>query len=516
MSSQRVSILRRLDPDEIRELRARDEFFWVDLALADGVSAAEIAAALELSDAAAERLVSFVAGGSPASRIQVESDLIVFPFWCSRPPDEEDEVPAGRLALFRVNVLVHGDFLVTVHEDRVDLPELVAEGGIAAGRSERYVVYVVLDGMTNALLETLSAIEVEIGRIENTLLESGLQPRPREQRLIRQMRLDLTALRLRVGPERSLFERVSEEIDHVSGLEPDPADYFERILAQLDRTVDRIDAASGALSNLLQVKLNETTYRLTVVATVFLPLTFITGFFGMNFGWLVGNIDTSTDFWVLGIGALSLPLLALRCSSPGAGPRARRAVPARPDRAPGGGARGRYASAGTASTGSAAVGSRWRCEAQYLVPSSASRWQRPPLRVNASQSRRISARSCSIFARATASLLVMSVHTRRCVGQAEHGPHLAEQEALRVGEVVRVGGETGQCRLTGLEQSLPVVHLVVLRQQRCELPIKRTAQVIHPWTSVSPFRDWMSRWLTHSLADANASHQRNLARWSNG
>ena len=78
----------------------------------------------------------------------------------------------------RVNVLVHGDFLVTVHEARLDLPELVAEGGIAAGRSERYVVYVVLDGMTNALLETLSAIEVEIGRIENTLLESGLQPRP--------------------------------------------------------------------------------------------------------------------------------------------------------------------------------------------------------------------------------------------------------------------------------------------------------------------------------------------------
>ena len=46
MSSQRVSILRRLDPDEIRELRAGDEFFWVDLAVADGVSAADIAAAL--------------------------------------------------------------------------------------------------------------------------------------------------------------------------------------------------------------------------------------------------------------------------------------------------------------------------------------------------------------------------------------------------------------------------------------------------------------------------------------
>jgi magnesium transporter len=310
MSSQRVSILHRLDRDEIRQLRLRKEFFWVDLALEDRVSAAEISAALDISAAAAQRLVSFGEGGSPASKIEVESELIVFPFWCSSPPDEQ--VPTKkRLSLFRVNVLVHGDFLLTVHERHVDLPELVAEGGIAAGRSESYVVYVVLDGMTNALLETLSGIEVEIGRLENTLLGSGLQPRSRDQGLIRDMRSDLTTLRLRVGPERSLFERVSEEIEHVSELGTDPDRYFERILTQLDRTVDRIDAASGALTNALQVKLNETTYRLTVVATIFLPLTFITGFFGMNFGWLVGNIESSADFWLLGIGSLALPLLAL-------------------------------------------------------------------------------------------------------------------------------------------------------------------------------------------------------------
>ena len=40
-----------------------------------------------------------------------------------------------------------------------------------------------------------------------------------------------------------------------------------------------------------------------MVATVFLPLTFITGFFGMNFGWMVGEIHTRSAFWLLGIGA---------------------------------------------------------------------------------------------------------------------------------------------------------------------------------------------------------------------
>ena len=42
--------------------------------------------------------------------------------------------------------------------------------------------------------------------------------------------------------------------------------------------------------------------QLTVMATVFLPLTFITGFFGQNFGWLVGHIKSGPTFIFLGIG----------------------------------------------------------------------------------------------------------------------------------------------------------------------------------------------------------------------
>jgi magnesium transporter len=57
---------------------------------------------------------------------------------------------------------------------------------------------------------------------------------------------------------------------------------------------------------MIDLRVNETIYWLTVVATVFLPLTFITGFFGMNFGWMVDHITSPMDFFLLGVGGCAL------------------------------------------------------------------------------------------------------------------------------------------------------------------------------------------------------------------
>ena len=61
----------------------------------------------------------------------------------------------------------------------------------------------------------------------------------------------------------------------------------------------------------VSVRQSATMERLTVLATVFLPLTFVTGFFGQNFGWLLGHISGFTAFVFYGIGGMVVPLVLL-------------------------------------------------------------------------------------------------------------------------------------------------------------------------------------------------------------
>jgi magnesium transporter len=52
--------------------------------------------------------------------------------------------------------------------------------------------------------------------------------------------------------------------------------------------------------------------QLTVIATIFLPLGFITGFFGQNFTYLVAHlIKPAWTFWVVGVGSIALTCVAL-------------------------------------------------------------------------------------------------------------------------------------------------------------------------------------------------------------
>jgi magnesium transporter len=88
----------------------------------------------------------------------------------------------------------------------------------------------------------------------------------------------------------------------------------EEVAAQRDLLGTVLEANMAVISveqTKVSVRQNATIEQLTILATVFLPLTFVTGFFGQNFAWLVGNINSFGAFLSYGIGGLAVPLVLL-------------------------------------------------------------------------------------------------------------------------------------------------------------------------------------------------------------
>lgn len=319
--SEIVEGLGNAERERIAALREQGRFFWIDLCV-DGLSEGDLDEALDVPPRALRPLLDFERGERPSRRFHANREQVVFPFHCyiESDPGEDDDPP--RLQAIEVNVLVHGDYLLTAHREPVSLPSLLPEYS-AAGRSEQYVVYAVLDAMAATAFDALSDTELALEGLQ--LLSAGDTNARVRMGTLRAINLRLTTMRRQLGPQRGIFERIGEEIGQVDGLITDSERYFERVYEQLNRLVDGIDAAADSMAKLMDLRMNETIYWLTVVATIFLPLTFLTGFFGMNFGWLVGRIDSEAAFLLLGVGgsviATALIWVAVR----------RRATPVQPD-----------------------------------------------------------------------------------------------------------------------------------------------------------------------------------------
>lgn len=288
--------------ERIADLRRQGHFFWIDLCVAN-LPREELAEILDISPHALRPLLDFERGGLPSRKFHADGQHVVFPFHCYLDTGRGEGEDIPRLRALDVNVLVHGDYLLTVHRERVSLPQLLP-GFSADGRSEQYIVYAVLDAMAATAFDALNDAELALEGMQ--VLSADIGSARVRMGTLRALSLRLTTMRRQLGPQRGIFERISEEIGQVEGLESDNERYFERIYEQLNRLVDGIDATADSMAKLMDLRLNETMYWLTVVATIFLPLTFLTGFFGMNFAWMVGHLNTLTAFLILGVGGPAL------------------------------------------------------------------------------------------------------------------------------------------------------------------------------------------------------------------
>ena len=174
-------------------------------------------------------------------------------------------------------------------------------------RTEQDLVYRVLDALADSLRTLADRYAAEVERLEEIAF---VRPKPADRRRMSEVRSELFRLQQIVVPQREMLGRGGDLLENLPGLERDIARHpFRDVHDDLVVTANEIDYLRELLSEAVNVLINQMAGRLTIVATIFLPLTFATGFFGMNFGWLVSHIDSAESFLILGVGGMILPLI---------------------------------------------------------------------------------------------------------------------------------------------------------------------------------------------------------------
>jgi magnesium transporter len=177
------------------------------------------------------------------------------------------------------------------------------------------LLYRVIDSLVDGYFPVLAGLDDEIDELEDDILE-----RPTEQQLGRlfDMKRSLIAMRKVVTPQRDMFATLLSGQDALPGMTPDAERYFRDLYDHLIRISDLVDSyrdlMSGALDTHLSTvsnRLNVVMKQLTIIATIFLPLSFLTGFFGQNFGWMISHLTGLPVFLTVGIGLQIAVVIAL-------------------------------------------------------------------------------------------------------------------------------------------------------------------------------------------------------------
>ena len=281
--------------ERVAALRAEGRFFWLDVSLSE-TSREDLVDTLGIHERALGTLRSS-RDGHASRAFHADGESVVFTLRCYVEREPAEEQAGYRLRPMEVQVLVTNDYLLTLHDERVSLPAVLAPD-LPPGRSKGYIVYSVLDAMLATTFDALDEVELRLDTLGASWTEGDGGGVPRAT--LRQTGARLATMRRWVRNEQAIFERVGLETEALRDFGTAEEPYFDRLENQVDRLLTSIDAAANAMGMVLDLQLNERAYVLSVVATIFVPLTFVTGFFGMNFGWMVDQVDTPVAFWLLG------------------------------------------------------------------------------------------------------------------------------------------------------------------------------------------------------------------------
>lgn len=182
-------------------------------------------------------------------------------------------------------------FLVTCFSDP-EFPaitktwEQIQKDGRISRFGSDFLCHTILDNIVDEYLPILDTMESEVEWLEDSVIE---KPAPETLHRLLRIKHQIMALRRVISPQREVMNRLSRD-EFPDIIDTQSLIYFRDIYDHLVRFQELTDVLRDIVSGALDIYLNSTSLRLneimkalTIVSTVFLPLSFITGAFGMNF-----------------------------------------------------------------------------------------------------------------------------------------------------------------------------------------------------------------------------------------
>lgn len=287
--------LRSLDRAGL-EQQLRQGFFWLDVQRPSEQELKLLGDVLDLHPLALEDSLHF------DQRPKLEPyDTFTFVVLYGHVPDED--------LLVEVQCYVSDGFLVTVRSDEAPALEELRRSYETRPpeRDAVSMLYRIADFLSDSFFPALTTFDDQLDRIEDALVSGPQQEHLRE---VLRLRRRLSGLRRVVGPQRDIVGRIASGAAVLPGITPEHERYFRDVSDHLLRVSELIESARDLIASEIDVYLSASSQRmnsvmkqLTLIASIFLPLSFVTGFFGQNFSWMVDHVGSFGAFLVLGIGS---------------------------------------------------------------------------------------------------------------------------------------------------------------------------------------------------------------------
>lgn len=220
-----------------------------------------------------------------------------------------------RLIPFTVNIFIGNNFIVTVHQGlckpiQTTYDRLIEDQSILA-RGSGYLLHGILDALIDYSFPILNKIYRNIQSVEDDIFK---KPSTKNVRTILLIRTNILTFRNIVFPQRKLLKTLEiKDMDFlIEALEvyfSDLVDHIEKIWDTLENYKELVEGVHEAHQSLLSNKINDIMRILTIFSVVILPLTLISGVYGMNIGLPFMNFSWAFFIILAGMIIISIGML---------------------------------------------------------------------------------------------------------------------------------------------------------------------------------------------------------------